>query len=105
MFVATYAMFRDALASGDLNRVMQLARNLGQSVRLDDALRVCLLVRDEPERFQRAAVRWLGRFALEGRAIVIADLQEAADALDAMPGNPAAAMERLAALCIAHGVG
>jgi hypothetical protein len=105
MFVATYAMFRDALASGDLNRVMQIARNLGQSVRLDDALRVCLLVRDEPERFQRAAVRWLGRFALEGRAIVIADLQEAADALDAMPGNPAAAMERLAALCIAHGVG
>jgi hypothetical protein len=98
-------MFRDALASGDLDRVMQIARNLGQSVRLEDALRVCLLVRDEPDRFQRAAVRWLGRFALEGRAIAIADLQEAADALDAMPGHPAAAMERLAALCIAHGVG
>jgi len=98
-------MLRDALASGDLDRVMQIARNLGQSVRLDDALRVCLLVRDEPDRFQRAAVRWLGRFALEGRAIAIADLQEAADALDAMPGHPAAAMERLAALCIAHGVG
>ena len=98
-------MFRDALASGDIERVMQMARNLGQSVRLDDALRICLLVRDEPERFQRAAVRWLGRFALEGRAIAIIDLQEAADALDAMPAHPAAAMERLAALCLAHGVG
>ncbi len=102
--MATYAMFRDALASGDLERVMQMARNLGRSVRLDDALRICLLVRDEPERFQRAAVRWLGRFALEGRGIAIADLQEAADALDAMPGHPAAAMERLAALCVDHGV-
>jgi hypothetical protein len=98
-------MFRDAVAAGDLERVMQMARNLGQSVRLDDALRICLLVRDDPARFQRAAVRWLGRFALEGRGIVIADLQEAADALDAMPGHPAAAMERLAVLCAAHGVG
>jgi hypothetical protein len=82
-----------------------MARNLGQSVRLDDALRICLLVRDQPERFQRAAVRWLGRFALEGRAIAIIDLQEAADALDAMPAHPAAAMERLATLCVAHEVG
>src|ERR1700749_3269274 len=98
-------MFRDALASGDIERVMQMARNLGQSVRLDDALRICLLVRDEPERFQRAAVKWLGRFGLEGRAFWIIDLQEGANAQDPMPAHPAAAMERLATLCVAHGVG
>jgi hypothetical protein len=35
---------------------------------LDDALRICLVIRDsDPDRYERAAVRWLGRFALEAR--------------------------------------
>ena len=35
---------------------------------LDDALRICLVLRGgDPDRYERAAVRWLGRFALEAR--------------------------------------
>jgi hypothetical protein len=34
------------------------------------------------ERYDRAAVRWLGRFALEGQKVTIRDLRGAADALD-----------------------
>jgi hypothetical protein len=33
------------------------------------------------------------------------DLRAAADALDALPGQPVAAMERLQALCLARGIG
>jgi hypothetical protein len=49
-------------------------------------------------------VRWLGRFALEGRNVTIADLRHAADALDALPARPMDAMERLQRLCVARGV-
>jgi hypothetical protein len=74
-------------------------------VPLDDALRICLLIRGgDPDRYERAAVRWLGRFALEARGVTIHALRLAADALDALPDQPGEAMERLQRLCIAHGV-
>jgi hypothetical protein len=74
-------------------------------VPLEDALRICLLIRDgDPERYERAAVRWLGRFALEARSVTIQALRVAADALDALPDQPGKAMERLPRLCVAHGV-
>jgi hypothetical protein len=39
-------------------------------VALDDALRICLVFRDgDPGRYEKAAVRWLGRFALEARGV------------------------------------
>ena len=56
-------------------------------------------------RYERAAVRWLGRFALEGRNVTIGDLRLAAEALDALPERAAEAMERLQQLCLARGVG
>jgi hypothetical protein len=72
---------------------------------LDDALRICLVLRDgDPERYERAAVRWLGRFALEAQRATIQDLRLAADALDALPHSATEAMERLQRLCVAHGV-
>ena len=58
----------------------------------------------DPDRYERAAVRWLGRFALEARAVTIDALRAAADALDALPDRATEAMERLQALCSAHGV-
>lgn len=100
-----YPIFRAALEAGDLARALTLAREMPQ-MRLDDALRVCLLLRDgDPDRFERAAVRWLGRFALEGTGVMLDDLQEAADALDALPQEPDLAMEQLQALCLARGIG
>jgi hypothetical protein len=58
-----------------------------------------------PERYERAAVRWLGRFALEARGVTIDDVQEAARLLDVLLDEPAVAMENLQHLCVARGVG
>lgn len=99
-----YARFRRALETGNELLVLGAARELPQ-IALDDALRICLVLRDgDPGRYERAAVRWLGRFALEARAVTIADLRAAAAALDALPTRSAEAMEQLQGLCIACGV-
>jgi hypothetical protein len=82
--------------------VLTAARELPR-IALDDALRICLVLRDgDPER---AAVRWLGHFALEARDVTIEDLRLAAEALDALRDRTTEAMERLQGLCVAHGVG
>jgi hypothetical protein len=99
-----YSRFRRALQSGNETLVVAAARELPQ-VALDDALRICLVLRGgDPARYERAAVRWLGRFALEARGVSIADLRLAAEALDALPERAGEAMERLQRLCVARGV-
>jgi hypothetical protein len=99
-----YARFRRALQTGNETLVLAAARELPQ-VALDDALRICLVLRGgDPARYERAAVRWLGRFALEARDATIEDLRLAADALDVLPERAAEAMERLQRLCVARGV-
>lgn len=92
-----YVLFRQALDAGDLARVRSLAAAMPR-IGLEDALRICLLMR-ERDGYERAAVRWLGRFALEARGATIEDVQRAAAALDALPHHPDAAMERLAEIC------
>lgn len=58
-------MFRRALAGGDLAAVRAAASEL-PGVPLEDALAVSvLLLQREPDRYERAAVRWLGRLLLE----------------------------------------
>ena len=99
-----YARFRRALATGNEAVVVAAALELPR-IALDDALQICLVLRGgDPDRYERAAVRWLGRFALEARRATIDDLRSAADALDALPDRPADAMERLQRLCTARGV-
>lgn len=97
-----YVIFRQALDAGDLTRVRSLAADMPR-IGLEDALRICLLMRDH-DGYERAAVRWLGRFALEARAVSIEDVQAAAAALDALPERPDTAMERLAAVCAHCGI-
>ena len=100
-----YARFKRALDTGNESLVVAAALELPR-VALDDALRICLVLRGgNPERYERAAVRWLGRFALEATAVTIADLRAAAEALTALPLHAPEAMERLQRLCLAHGVG
>jgi hypothetical protein len=108
MFVTSdgspYSRFRRALQTGNEALVTATALELPR-VALDDALRICLVLRNgDPGRYERAAVRWLGRFALEAREATINDLRLAADALDALPADAAEAMERLQRLCVARGV-
>jgi hypothetical protein len=69
-------------------------------VRLTDALQICLIVRDrEPQMYERAAVRWLGRLALEAPNLSLADLNLAAKAITSLPTNAESAMEDLAIIC------
>ena len=100
-----YARFRRALATGNEALVTAAALELPR-IALDDALRICLVLRGgDPDRYERAAVRWLGRFALEARNVTIDDLRLAANALDALPDRPTDAMEGLQRLCVQRGVG
>jgi hypothetical protein len=100
-----YARFRRALETGNETLVIAAARELPQ-IALDDALRICLVLRSgDPVRYERAAVRWLGRFALEAANVTMRDLRAAADALDILPRSAAEAMERLQRLCVEKGVG
>jgi hypothetical protein len=83
-----YARFRRALTTGNLALVRAAAAELPR-VDLGDALCVCVLLRDrEPERFERAAVRWLGRFCVERPDATIDEVQRAAGALRALGSNP-----------------
>jgi hypothetical protein len=99
-----YTRFRRALEAGNEMLVLATARELPH-IALDDALQICLVLRGgDRRRYERAAVRWLGRFALEARGITMADLRAAADALDALPIRANDALERLQRLCLDHGV-
>ena len=55
-----YARFRRALATGNARIAEAAARDL-EHVALADALTLCLLYRDDPERYERAAARWIAR--------------------------------------------
>ncbi len=60
-----YPRFQRALATGNLHLIRAAAAELPH-VDLGDALAVCLAIREaEPERFERAALRWLARYAVE----------------------------------------
>jgi hypothetical protein len=99
-----YARFRRALATGNQILVLAAARELPK-IALPDALRVCVVLRDgDPARYERAAVRWLGRFALEARGVTIADMRRAAEAFDLMPNEPEEAIGQLSYLCAARGL-
>ncbi|HEY1592090.1 MAG TPA: hypothetical protein VGF81_09885 [Solirubrobacteraceae bacterium] len=109
MFVTSdgnpYTRFKRALETGNETLVIAAALELPR-IALEDALRICLVLRTgDPDRYERAAVRWLGRFALEARHVTIDDLRQAADALAALPQRATEAMEALQRLCVAHGVG
>ena len=72
---------------------------------LNDALRICPVLPDSnPDRYERAAVRWLGRFALDARDVTLDAIRGAAEALDELPEHPAEVIDRLRRLCVAHGL-
>lgn len=92
-----YARFRRALATGNLTIIRAAAAELPR-VDLGDALSVCMAIRAaEPMRFERAALRWLARFATE-EARSIDDLRAAADAFGQMREQPEHALATLQVL-------
>ena len=97
-----YARFRRAIAAGNLPLVHAAAADLPH-VDLEDALRICLLMSAQDDaRFERAATRWLARASLETPSMRLEDLRMGLIAFEAMPYNPSAARQTLAALCTTH---
>ncbi len=96
---SSYARFRRALQTGNLTLVRAAAAEL-PAVSLDDALHVCVLLRDrEPERYERAAVRWIARFCVERVEVSIEDVDQASKAFTLMRSDPERALLALQALC------
>ncbi|WP_372788704.1 hypothetical protein [Paraconexibacter sp.] len=96
---SAYARFRRALQTGNLTLVRTAAAEL-PAVSLDDALHVCVLLRDrEPDRYERAAVRWIARFCVERVEVSIEDVDQASKAFVLMRSDPERALLALQALC------
>lgn len=96
---SAYARFQRALKTKNLELIRSTAAELPQ-VGLDDALYVCVLLRDrEPERYERAAVRWIGRFCVEKHEVSLVDVDHARAAFSLMRDDPEGALGVLQALC------
>jgi hypothetical protein len=66
-------------------------------VDLAAALSVCAAIRhSDPERFERAALRWLARFCVERPGATLDDVRAAAWAFERMGSDPNGALETLA---------
>jgi hypothetical protein len=95
---SAYARFRRALKTGNMAIIRSAAGELPH-VGLADALAVCVAIRRvEPDRFERAALRWLARFCVERRDVTLAEVQRAAWAFENITDEPAA-LETLQRLC------
>ena len=82
--------FRRALERRSVILAWTAAAELGH-VSLEDALELCLLVRDkEASRYPRAAVRWLARFCDEAPAVTLDEAVLVATHLGALRGESAA---------------
>jgi hypothetical protein len=92
------ARFRRALETGNLTLVRAAAAEL-PAVGLADALRIVWLMREDDALYERACVRWLGRFCLEARTATLADVHAAATSLSGVAAGMPGALDRLAALC------
>jgi hypothetical protein len=69
------ARFQRAVERRNLPAAEAAAHELGR-LSLADALLLLLLIADkQPEKFERAAVRWVGRFAVETSGVRVPDLQ------------------------------
>jgi hypothetical protein len=91
----SYARFRKALETGNLTIVRAAASEL-PTINLDDALRICALLRGaDPSRYEQAVIRWLGRLCLERPATTITELRLALAAFDRLPEEPAEAEAEL----------
>ena len=89
-----YARFRRALDSRSATAALSAASEL-EHVGLADALELCLLVRDrEPKRFERAALRWHGRYCREVADVTLEEAQAVLALLGGLKGQRAPAAAR-----------
>jgi hypothetical protein len=78
-----YAAFQRALKSRNVTLALAEAREMPR-LNLYDALRLVVLIGEEkPELYERAAVRWAGRYLLERPGVTLAEAQVLFNALAA----------------------
>jgi hypothetical protein len=84
-----YARLKRAIQVGNLAIIRVTAAELGW-VALRDALGILLVIEaKDDERFERLAVRWAGRLALEVPDLELAELAGALESLHALPDEHA----------------
>ena len=98
-----YTRFQRALETGDIALVRAAAAELPH-VGLDDALRIVWIYREDEQLYERAAVRWIGRFALEAPAATLEDMRAALSALAGVATGFPGALEKLANICRECGI-
>ncbi len=103
MFVSikgsSYTWFKSAIDRGDLPLIRATAAEL-PAINLADALSILpVIAAEEPDLYERAASRWLGRLALE-RDVTLDHLGAALAALDALGNGSDAAHAALVRLVI-----
>jgi hypothetical protein len=98
-----YTRFKRALHTGNLHIVRAAAAELPR-IDLADALQIVWLMRDDEALYERAAMRWLGRFALEAPGATLADIEKAAKALRSVWWKPQETMRVLADICAGNGI-
>jgi hypothetical protein len=87
--------FQRALKTGNAHLALAAAAEL-RHVGLADALSLVLLIRDDdPQRYDRAAVRWLARYAAQDRAMRLVEARELVDLLDGVGRHDRVAVLRL----------
>jgi hypothetical protein len=99
-----HARFQRAIANGNLWAAETAARELGR-LPLGSALALTALIADvAPQRFERAAVRWHGRFVVEVPGLTLAESQLALGAVASLlGGDRSTAVWVLGELGAAHG--
>jgi hypothetical protein len=82
-----YGRFRRALDKGNAPAALSAAAEL-RSVSLTDALELCLLLCEhEPGRYERAALRWHGRYCREVEGVTLDEGQAVLALLAALRGS------------------
>jgi len=94
-----YARFQRALVTGNLNVIRAAAAELPRIGVAEAASILLVILRADPDQYERAAVRWLGRLCLERTRVDLEDLSRAAGALVALPEQPDSARPLLAEVC------
>jgi hypothetical protein len=96
--------FRRALDHGNVTEALSAASELG-FVGLAEALELTLLLADkEPEKFDRAAVRWHVRFVCDSKNVDLRESLAVLALLGAIPGNRLAATALAELLSRRHGL-
>ena len=94
-----YARFQRALATGNLAVIRAAAAELPRIGVAEAAAMLLVIGRTEPEQYERAAVRWIGRLCLVRTRVDLEDLGRAAAALATLRDRPDLARPLLADVC------